>query len=225
MQVIFQLPVNTCAVVSDTLSDALTATMFHSTDPQVETITYQPATRTHGAQVIFKGEGSQLRAIANVVAPFSVYSPGLAVGKMTSSDFRDVLHFYGVEAAYQALFTELKELFKQYAVDSRHLSLVCDTATHHGSWKAFRFSGVAAMSASPLYQMTVAASSKFLRSAVSRGITDALGTVSASIMMGDRPKVGTGVAHVSRSTATQSMVVRERITALLMPMPTARASA
>lgn len=214
----FELPSRTLAVISDILKEAFETTQFHSSFPQVESVTYHHDGKTNTGQLVFKGQGCYLRSIAAVVAPYSVTSPGLAVDKLTSSDFRDVLRTYGVEAAYQALFEELQTLFKQYAVDSRHLSLVCDVATHHGLWKPFRFSGVAALSSSPLYQMTVAASGKFLRQALARGVTDSLGTVSSSIMTGERPLVGTAAACVSRDHAAQVNVIKEKLNAVLKPM-------
>jgi DNA-directed RNA polymerase I subunit RPA1 len=132
------------------------------------------------------------------VAPFTAEYPGLCLNKVTSTDFRDVLETFGVEAAYRGLIEELAVLFKAYSVDGRHLTLMADAAMQHGGWRAFNFNGVVARSGSPLFQMTFASSTRFLKTAISRGVPDLLDSVSAAVMMGERPKVGTATVHIQR---------------------------
>ena len=66
--------------------------------------------------------------------------------------------------------------------------------------------------------MTVAASGKFLRQAITRGMTDSVESVSSSIMTGEKPRLGTASANVSRSSAAQNAVVQERLHSMLKPM-------
>ena len=117
--------------------------------------------------------------------------------KIMSTDIHDMCRTFGVETGYRALMEELSKLFKRYAVDSRHMSLIADAATHKGVWESYNFTGIIARSSSPLFQMTFASSKKFLHQAVTRGVPDSLASISSAILVGEKPRVGTATASVA----------------------------
>lgn len=122
---------------------------------------------------------------------------GIQLHKARSTNVHHMIERLGVESGYRALLDELTKLFKRYAVDYHHLTLIADAATHRGGWENFNFTGIISHSASPLFQMTVASSKKFLHTAVTQGVGDQLNSLSASIMVGEKPKVGTACVQLS----------------------------
>jgi len=120
----------------------------------------------------------------------------IAVAKARSTDIRDMCTAMGIESGYKSLLDELDKLFRRYAVDYHHLTLIADAATHRGTWENYNFTGVISRSASPLFQMTFASSKRFLHTAVTRGLGDELKSFSSAIMVGERPRVGTACANI-----------------------------
>ncbi|CUG93267.1 DNA-directed rna polymerase I largest subunit, putative [Bodo saltans] len=185
-------PPNLVAVIPDVVQQTLETVSFPTWLPQFEKCHFTRSSEdATSGELWFQGRGATVKAACSIVQMFSLDAPAIKLRKARSTDINDMAASCGIESAYRSLLEELIKLFKRYAVDPRHMSLVADTATHRGIWENFNFTGVIARSASPLFQMTFASAKRFLHTAVTRGIGDGLDSISSAIMVGERPKVGT----------------------------------
>lgn len=179
-------------VIPDAIAAALDDVTFPSSIPQFENARFMPNKDDASAgELVFHGKGVTLKAVMTALSIIAYDCDAIKINKALSTDIRDMAVTFGIEAAYRALFEELCKLFKRYAVDPRHLTLIADTATHRGEWENYNHTGLVARSSSPLFQMTFASSKRFLTTAVTRGVADDLKSLSAAIMVGERPRVGT----------------------------------
>ena len=184
-------------VVPDVIEKALTSTMLPTNFPKIEHGTYTAGGggHVHGktGTLTFHGAGANLRNVLKLIAIFDeeMTPHCIRVDRATSTDIRDIEAVLGIEAANAALKKEFVNLFSKYDVDPRHLSLAADAATRSGRWVAFNFTGIIKESSSPLFQMTFASSRRFLHTAITRGVPDNLKSLSAAIMVGEAPAVGT----------------------------------
>ncbi|EPY15934.1 DNA-directed RNA polymerase I largest subunit [Strigomonas culicis] len=203
---------NHIVVLSDTIDRALQRTALPSWLPRFRSIHFtRSATDPRSGELIFQGSArdakTSIRDVVNYLSYFTTYTcahaygegsanstSGILIHKATSTDIQDVCQNFGIEGGYASLLTELHHLFKRYAVDERHLSLIADTAMHRGRWENFNFTGVISRSASPLFQMTFASAKRFIHAAVASGLPDTLQSVSAAVMVGAAPQVGTACA-------------------------------
>jgi DNA-directed RNA polymerase I subunit RPA1 len=104
---------------------------------------------------------------------------------------------YGVEAMRANIVKEVLMVFGVYgiAVDKRHLSLIGDFMTFNGDYRAFNRIGMEE-SSSPFLKMSYETTLKYLVSA-SQGIeTDDMSAPSSAVVMGQIPRVGTGMFDV-----------------------------
>ena len=113
--------------------------------------------------------------------------------KIYSNDIGQILETFGVEACRSVIKTEISNVFKVYgiSVDPRHLSLIADYMTFEGSYKPFNRMGIE-NSSSPFHKMTFETTLGFLKNATLFGDYDELKSPSASIVMGQLVKSGTG---------------------------------
>ncbi|EAN87332.1 DNA-directed RNA polymerase I largest subunit, putative, partial [Trypanosoma cruzi] len=148
-----------------------------------------------------QGANATMRHVLSFLSLFTLGTRAIKLRQARSTDIRDMANWFGVESAYRTLYDELSKLFKRYSVDHRHLTLIADAATHRGTWENFNFTGVISQSASPLFQMTFASSKRWLHTAVSRGLSDELQSISSAIMVGERPKVGTACVKLAPDAA------------------------
>eukprot|EP00796_Vickermania_ingenoplastis_P007602 gene7602-5363_t len=192
------------AVVPDVLERVLETLEIPSWLPQFESVSFtRQAQDTHSGEMVFQGPNATLD---NVLTFLSILTVGLTSGaiqvaKARSTNIHHMVQTLGVESGYRALLDELTKLFKRYAVDYHHLTLIADAATNRGRWESFNFTGIISHSASPLFQMTFASSKRFLHTAVTRGVGDDLRSFSAAIMTGQRPRVGTACTKVLQNPA------------------------
>lgn len=194
-------PSSVVAVVPDVLARALHRQAFPTWLPQFESVTFtRKAEDTTCGELVFQGASATLREVSAFISLFTVGRGGRAIKtrKARSTDIHDACRSLGIESGYRCLYDELDKLFRRYAVDYHHLTLIADAATHRGRWENFNFTGVISQSASPLFQMTFASSKRFLHTALTRGIGDELTSISAAIMVGERPKVGTACVKVAQ---------------------------
>jgi DNA-directed RNA polymerase I subunit RPA1 len=103
-------------------------------------------------------------------------------------------HKYGVEAMRAYIVMEVNTVFKMYgiAVDYRHLSLIADFITFNGDYRAFNRIGMEQCS-SPFLKMSFETTMKYLISSSQCQDVDDLSAPSSSIVLGQVPKVGTGI--------------------------------
>jgi len=80
-------------------------------------------------------------------------------------------------------------------VDYRHLSLIADFVTFNGQYRAFNRVGMEE-SSSPFLKMTFETTMQYLISSALVRDTDNLSTPSGALILGQIPKVGTGMFEV-----------------------------
>lgn len=147
-------------------------------------------------------QGSSLAIVTQGVniAPFAERVDGLEYldfKKLVSNDINYMLVTYGVEAARQTIIKEIASVFSAYgiSVDIRHLQLIADYMTLSGGYKAMNRTGMTS-NISPLAKMTFESCMKYLKDAVICHDIDLLKHPSASLILGQPPKTGTGMAQI-----------------------------
>ncbi|RNF27472.1 putative DNA-directed rna polymerase I largest subunit [Trypanosoma conorhini] len=202
VNVVVRMPPHIIAVIPDVVDGALEQQTLPSWLPQFAAVTFtRKADDATSGELLFQGANATMRHVLSFVSLFNLGARAIKLRQARSTDIRDMANWLGVESAYRALYDELSKLFKRYSVDHRHLTLIADAATHRGMWENFNFTGVISQSASPLFQMTFASSRRWLHTAVSRGLSDELQSISSAIMVGERPRVGTACVRVTPDAA------------------------
>ena len=104
---------------------------------------------------------------------------------------------YGVEAGRATLVKEVRSVFKMYGieVDYRHLSLIGDFITFNGDYRAFNRIGMEE-SSSPFLKMSFETTMRYLVSACLGKERDLMDTPSSALVLGQVPRVGTGVFDI-----------------------------
>jgi DNA-directed RNA polymerase I subunit RPA1 len=204
-----QMPARTVAIIPSAI-DAALSVRFGINSPQFEISRWAPNKKNDGGDLIFQGPGTSLKNVMSLLLPFTAECPGIQVYRATSTNYHDVANSLGIEAAYVALSKELGKLFSRYSVDEHHMSLMADNATRRGRWESYNFTGLIAHDPSPIFQMTFGSSSRFLHTAISRGIPDTLTSLSSAIVVGEKPRVGTACVDVQLHPAVLGEVVERR---------------
>lgn len=196
-------------VVPDVLERVLATLVIPSWLPQFESVSFtREADDPCSGEMVFQGPNATLDNVLGFLSTFTVGTTGaIKIHRARSTDIHHMVHTLGVESGYQSLLDELTKLFKRYAVDYHHLTLIADAATHRGKWENYNFTGIIAHSTSPLFQMTFASSKRFLHTAVTRGVGDDLKSFSASILTGEKPRVGTACVKVRQNPAILQDIV------------------
>jgi len=88
-------------------------------------------------------------------------------------------------------------VFDQYGikVDKRHLSLISDFMTFNGDYRAFNRIGMEE-SSSPFLKMSFETTMKYLVAASAAQERDDMSAPSSAVVMGQIPRVGTGMFDV-----------------------------
>jgi len=115
-----------------------------------------------------------------------------------------VLKKFGIEAARSCMIGEIKGVFGGYGIqiDPRHLSLIADFVTFNGDYRPFNRIGMEE-SSSPFLKMSFETTMQFLIGAATNLETDDLSTPSSALVMGQVPRVGTGMFELQ--TENQSL--------------------
>ena len=113
--------------------------------------------------------------------------------KLRSNDVHAMMSTYGVEAARATIVNQVNEVFGVYGivVDPRHMSLVADTMTYDGGYRAMNRMGLRT-STSPFLKMSFETTFDFLRTASLHGEHDPLQSSSAQLVLGQPTHGGTG---------------------------------
>lgn len=92
---------------------------------------------------------------------------------------------------------EVRSVFNMYGIEVnfRHLSLIADFITFNGDYRAFNRIGMEE-SSSPFLKMSFETTMKYLVSSCLTKDTDDLSTPASALVLGQLPKVGTGVFEV-----------------------------
>jgi DNA-directed RNA polymerase beta' subunit len=112
-----------------------------------------------------------------------------------------VYQLYGIEAARDCLFNELKEVMKiggKY-IDPRHLSLICDAMTHTGKLTAVTRNGVSHRTKETVQMASFEKTTDIFIKAGIYGQKDKMVGVSAPTMFGQIAPIGTGAITIDLS--------------------------
>ncbi|KAJ1458020.1 hypothetical protein M885DRAFT_461604 [Pelagophyceae sp. CCMP2097] len=139
-------------------------------------------------------EGRDFEALWSASVQFD---DAVDLSALESNDIAGMLKHYGVEAARACIVREISGVFGVYgiSVDPRHLSLIADSMTQGGGYKAMNRNSMA-LASSPYLQMSFETTAQFLTSAALANGTDHLQSPSARIVMGQPTKIGTGLFDI-----------------------------
>lgn len=197
-------------VIESVLSDIVMPTWL----PQFNSVVFtRQVEDPRNGELVFQGPSANIDNVGTFLSILNVGNDqsGILLDEMRSTNIHHMVQSYGVESGYLCLLEELTKLFKRYAVDYHHLTLISDAATNRGKWENFNFTGIISHSTSPLFQMSFASSKRFLHTAVTKGVGDELRSLSASIIAGERPHVGTAyvkLIHEDPHTLVSDVIER-----------------
>ena len=128
---------------------------------------------------------------------FYLHQDIVDVTRLRTNDIWRMLKKYGVEAGRANLVNEVRSVFKMYAieVDYRHLCLIGDFMTFNGDYRAFNRIGMEE-SSSPFLKMSFETTMKYLVKSCLTKDTDDMSTPSSALVLGQVPKVGTGIFDI-----------------------------
>ena len=111
-----------------------------------------------------------------------------------SNDIKQVFDVLGIEAARQVLYNELTEVmdFSGVYINYHHLSILCDRMTTNQNMVAIFRSGILNDNIGPISKATFEVHTEVLLDAARHADFDHMRGVSASVMMGQSGKFGTG---------------------------------
>ena len=108
-----------------------------------------------------------------------------------SNDIHEINEIFGIEATRNIILRELLKM-DDYNVNYRHISLLGDIMTHRGAIMTIERHGInRSAERGPIAKATFEESTEILVKASTFGEKDKMGGVSANIMFGQLPKVGT----------------------------------
>jgi len=128
------------------------------------------------------------------------FKESIDIKRIECNDIWEVLRNYGVEAARQTIVREIKNVFGVYGIniDYRHLSLIADFMTQNGEYRPFNRVGMEE-NASPFLKMSFETTVNYLTNSASRRDRDTGKSPSSSIVLGQVPRIGTGLFELHYS--------------------------
>lgn len=113
-----------------------------------------------------------------------------------------------MEAGRANLVEEVRSIFKMYGIEVnyRHLSLIGDFMTFNGDYRAFNRIGMEE-SSSPFLKMSFETTMKYLVASCIGKETDDMTTPSSALVLGQVPRVGTGVFDIIHDIEAQSKLI------------------
>ena len=120
--------------------------------------------------------------------------PAVDCYKTISNDIHEVMEIFGIEAARALIINEIRDIFEQSSsyVNFRHLSLLADVMTNKGYIMSIDRHGINRSSRGPLAKCSFEETPDIILKAALFGETDNVQGVSANIMLGQEPPIGTG---------------------------------
>jgi DNA-directed RNA polymerase I subunit RPA1 len=116
------------------------------------------------------------------------------LNRLETNDINQMMKHYGIEAARNSIVNEIRNVFGVYGIEVnyRHLSLVADFMTQNGTYKPFNRIGMQD-SNSTFLKASYETSTSFLSDSCIKNELDDNTTPSSAIVLGQIPKIGTGV--------------------------------
>ena len=114
-----------------------------------------------------------------------------------SNDIYEIYEVLGIEAARQALFNEIDDIFKESGnVNQRHIALLVDTMTSKGSLLSIDRHGINRSDIGPLAKCSFEETADILIKSGVFGEYDKMQGVAANVIVGQIPKCGTGDSDI-----------------------------
>ena len=113
-----------------------------------------------------------------------------------SNDIVEIYNTLGIEAARQALYTEIQDVIKESSVNYRHVSLLVDTMTSRGQLMSIDRHGINRGDVGPMAKSSFEETTDMLINAGIFSEFDRINGVSANIMLGQLPPCGTGDSEI-----------------------------
>ena len=128
---------------------------------------------------------------------FYKFADIINVNRIYTNDIYKMGKKYGIEACRGNLVNEIRSVFKMYGIEVnyRHLSLIGDFMTFNGEYRAFNRIGMEE-SSSPFLKMSFETTMKYLVNSCLTKDTDDMSTPSSALVLGQVPRVGTGVFDI-----------------------------
>lgn len=140
-----------------------------------------------------KGKHTVITEGSNLSSMFEIGEGLIDFDGLITNDMMGILHTYGVEAMRTALIQEFVKVFDAYGipVNIRHLQLIADYMTAHGSYRGFNRRHMQD-TPSPFQCMTFETSVNFLTDAALNATRESMKNPSAAIAVSQLTEGGTG---------------------------------
>ena len=130
--------------------------------------------------------------------------------KTISNDIFEIYEVLGIEAARQALFNEIDDIFKESGnVNQRHISLLVDTMTSKGALLSIDRHGINRSDIGPLAKCSFEETADILIKSGVFGEYDKMQGVAANVIVGQIPKSGTGDSDIMLDEEIISKAMRK----------------
>ena len=113
-----------------------------------------------------------------------------------SNDINEINEIFGIEATRDILISELSKILEDYNVNHRHIILLIDLMTYRTIMPIERHGINRSVDSGPIAKCTFEESTEILVKASTYAETDKMTGVSANIMMGQFPNIGTNSFNV-----------------------------
>ena len=124
--------------------------------------------------------------------------PAVNAYETFSNDIYEIYETLGVEAARQAIFNEIYEVFNLSGnyVNSRHIQLLADIITNRGGLMSIDRHGINKSDRGPLAKCSFEETPDIIARAAIFGELDKIQSVSSNIMLGQETPIGTGSVDI-----------------------------
>ena len=111
---------------------------------------------------------------------------------------REVQETFGLEAARQVFFNEMRTVFAAYGIDidKHHYEILADSVSYGGKFTAIARTGVNRRDTGPLTRASFEETFSMFMKGGLFGEYDGLFGVSGNILVGKQPAFGTGLPHI-----------------------------
>jgi len=112
--------------------------------------------------------------------------------RTSSNDINEIFEILGIEAARNCIINEFLKIIEEYGINYRHIAILADLMTYKGSIMPIERHGInRSVDTGPIAKSTFEESTEILVKASTFAQCDKMTGVSANIMMGQFPNVGT----------------------------------
>jgi DNA-directed RNA polymerase II subunit RPB1 len=116
--------------------------------------------------------------------------------RTSSNDIQEVYRVFGIEAARQAIFNELAEVFDDSPINYHHVSLLCDRMTVSSSMISIFRHGINSDDIGPLAKASFEETPEMFLKAARHAELDPMRGISANVMCGQEGYYGTSAFQV-----------------------------